>query len=100
MGQAEWTAVLVVIVSAVLQILKDHFPWSKTALPWVAAVLGALTTGAQAALGNGGIDTGTAGVAAVGGAATVGVHQLLLQNKWLGAILKNLGAGIFKGTAT
>ena len=96
MDQTIVTGFVVLIVTAVFQVLKDRVGWAKTALPWIAAVLGALATGAQASLANGGIDSGTLGVAATGGAATLGLHKLLFQSTRVGAILKGIGGSTFK----
>ena len=94
-----WATLAAIIVSLILQVLKDHIKVSPNLFPLVAAIAGAIASTATTIGANGGsVDaTATATAAPIGALSAVGTHGLLLaRGAWLGRVLKAIGAATWK----
>ncbi len=83
-----------VIVSLLLQVVKDHIRVSPQALTLVAAIGGAIATAAQQMLTGDPTGANLAIAASAGALLTPGTHDALLQDKTPGKMLKAVGAAL------
>ena len=91
MEGTELAAIASAVVSLLLQVVKASLPEKAQGhLRLVAALLGALAGGSAGYIGGGQTVAEIGGNAALSALLTGGVHAVLLQNSWLGNLLKNL----------